>query len=261
MGDNFHWGYFETRDVGLDAATEALIDLLAGYAHLTSEKHVLDIGCGIGEPARQLHQRFGCRVTGISNSGNGIERATRLSRERGFEQSLEFVVRDALSNGFPDETFDVAWLMEMSHLITDKFALVNEAVRSVKPGGHVVLCDLTFNRRPLPSEVFAHLDDHRVLKRAFGEAQLETLEVYQKIFEEAGLLDISVRDISRSVIPTLQHWKSNALSTLKKVGEHPSRDSLNDFAKSCDILEAFYTDGTWGYGCVAGTKLDSSSPA
>lgn len=254
MGENFHWGYFNVPGMSLDDATIALIDLLAGFLNLHSTHRVLDIGCGIGEPAMHLHQKYGCQVVGISNSPKGIKTANEIAEQRGLDSSVTFQLRDALRNGFEDNSFDATWLMEMSHLIQDKEALIHEAARCVKPNGQIALCDLTFNRRPLPRDIFANLENHKVLKRAFGEAQLETLEVYQSLFEDAGLTDIEILDISSEVKPTLQHWKSNALHFLEDLKEPSQRTSLEDFAKSCDILDVFYGDGTWGYGCVVGRK-------
>ncbi|HMO15179.1 MAG TPA: methyltransferase domain-containing protein [Pirellulaceae bacterium] len=254
MGNSFHWGYFSHPETSLDEATDALIDLLASLVDWSPNTRVLDIGCGIGEPATYLHKKFGCHVVGISNSPNGINRAKERTHEAGLNGYLEFHVRDALANDFPDDTFDVAWLMEMSHLIQDKLGLINEAIRSVKPGGQIALCDLMFNRRPQPREVFSRLEDHKLLKRVFGEAQIEPLKTYEDLFNKVGLRDVRSLNISAEVRPTLRYWKENAASLMASSVDEGCRNSAQEFMRSCDVLEDMYASGIWGYGCIAARK-------
>jgi cyclopropane fatty-acyl-phospholipid synthase-like methyltransferase len=257
MGDNFHWGYFADpgkNDTSLAEGTKALVRLLGELAGIVPGSSILDIGCGIGEPATILWTEFGCQVTGISNSPKGIAQASDLARQRGHQAHLQFHLRDALSSQFGTNQFDVAWLMEMSHLISDKQRLIDEATRVVKPGGTVALCDLTFRRRPTPKQLVARLEDHKLLKRVFGEAQLETLEVYWRVFTNAGLEVIAVEDISLQVVPTLAHWEANAERAMAGIADDDQALVLKEFAQACGVLREFYRDGAWGYGCLVGRK-------
>lgn len=52
---------------------------------------VLDVGCGIGGPAREIATFAGCNVVGVNNNGYQIERATALTANRGLSEQVSFV--------------------------------------------------------------------------------------------------------------------------------------------------------------------------
>lgn len=254
LGDNFHWGYFTEENQTLEKATDNLIDKTASYGNLNAETLLLDIGCGIGTPARYLHSKFGCKVNGLSNSSNGVKEANDRSKKAGVQEKVSFFVRDALDNGFETGKFDVAWLMEMSHLIEDKQALVNETYRSIKKGGTTLLCDLTLINPLSAKEIFKMADDLRLLERSFGKASLYTLAQYEELFKKAGYKDVKTVDVSREVIPTLEAWRQNLRDNEGRIRETFSDKEYDGFLQSCHILEKLYVNSRWGYGVVVGKK-------
>jgi cyclopropane fatty-acyl-phospholipid synthase-like methyltransferase len=81
---------FHTR--GILATSE-----LAGAAGLGPSTRVLDLGCGIGGPARYLAATFGCKVAGVDLSPAFIEAATYLTARSGLSDRVTFQVGDASS--------------------------------------------------------------------------------------------------------------------------------------------------------------------
>lgn len=53
----------------------------AGLARLTKGMRVLDLGCGIGGPARTIAAAIGCSIMGITNNAWHVERGTALTKE------------------------------------------------------------------------------------------------------------------------------------------------------------------------------------
>jgi len=258
LGQNFHWGYFESDDEPLESATINLIDKLVGPIAIEPGQHLLDVGCGIGEPARYLAEKFGCRVTGFSTSPEGIDRALSITKQAGLTDTVKFEVRDALDNQLDGQTFDSVFLLEMSHLIRDKLKLLIESSRPLRTGGVLSLCDLTLQRRLSAKEIVAHHSEIQILERCFGKARLEPLGYYVRAFEHCGYEDIQAIDISNRVTPTIRHWRDNAITNRAALVEHVSRQDVDDFVRSCDILQELYSSGAWGYGIISGRK---SSPA
>lgn len=68
----------------------------AKMARLKKGMRVLDLGCGIGGPARTIASTVGCKVVGITNNEWHVERGTALTKKAGLEDMVEFVHGDFL---------------------------------------------------------------------------------------------------------------------------------------------------------------------
>ena len=77
-GDEFHLG-------GLPATTALAKDL-----GLAPGMQVLDVGCGIGGPARYFAEAHKCRVTGIDLTEEFVQTATELTRRCGLSDRVTF---------------------------------------------------------------------------------------------------------------------------------------------------------------------------
>ena len=130
MLDQFH-----TR--GILATAE-----LAGAAGLKAGEKVLDLGCGIGGPARYLASMFGCHVAGIDLSPSFVEAAEYLTLRCGLGDRVTFKVGNALHLTFDDSAFDSVFLQHVAMNIADRAALYAEIHRVLKPGGRFATYDL-----------------------------------------------------------------------------------------------------------------------
>jgi SAM-dependent methyltransferase len=162
--DEFHIGGAE--------ATAALLDQLA----IGPETRVLDVGSGIGGPARMIAARFGARVTGIDLTPDFVETARRLTEMVGLE--ADFVQGSALDLPFAAESFDLATLLHVGMNIADKPRLFAEVARVLVPGGTFAIYEvMRFGAHPafpLPWAADA------------GSSFLETPEAYLAAAEAAG---------------------------------------------------------------------------
>jgi 2-polyprenyl-3-methyl-5-hydroxy-6-metoxy-1,4-benzoquinol methylase len=122
---------------GLEATDEA-----AGLVSVAATDHILDVGSGIGGPARYFAHRFGCRVTGTDLTAEFCETARILTRAVGLADSVRFEQGNALAMPFPDASFDGAYSMNVSMNIADKAGLYREIHRVLKPGAWLVLCEI-----------------------------------------------------------------------------------------------------------------------
>ena len=254
LGDNLHYGYFEPPELDLKSATDKLIDRLSSMSTIDANTSILDVGCGVGNPAFYLHRRFGCTVTGISTSPRGVEIARKRSEQNRVAESVQFRVADALDNGLPDNTFDIAWVMESSHLMRDKQRLFAECFRVLKKDGCLVLCDLILIEELGIAEIFKYREQLAVLERSFGKAKMETLGFYERELSEQGFKDVEVVDISAKVTRTLTEWKENTVSNKNEILRFLDQEAIDDFLRSCDILSDFFESRVLGYGQAKGVK-------
>lgn len=129
--------YDQFHGRGLEATLE-----MAELVQATPADHILDIGSGIGGPARYFANRFGCRVTGIDLTPEFCDVARHLTRLLDLEDRIGFEVGDALAMPFPDAGFDGAYSMNVSMNIADKDRFYREINRVLKPGAWLVLSEV-----------------------------------------------------------------------------------------------------------------------
>jgi ubiquinone/menaquinone biosynthesis C-methylase UbiE len=122
---------------GLEATIE-LADLMPARAG----DHVLDIGSGIGGPARYIATRFNCRVTGIDLTPEFCDVARHLTRLAGLDDRVRFEAGDALAMPFADGTFSGAYSINVAMNIADKAAFYREIRRVLVAGGWLVLAEI-----------------------------------------------------------------------------------------------------------------------
>lgn len=117
------------------AATEELAAML----ELRSSDHVIDIGCGIGGPARWIASKYGCRVTGVDLTPEFCEAARQLNSLTGLVDRIKIMQGSALALPVPDASFDRAYSQAVFMNISDKAGFVREAARVLRPGGLLAL--------------------------------------------------------------------------------------------------------------------------
>ena len=128
--DEFH--------IGGRQATEDFLSQLG----FTPEKHVLEVGSGLGGSARFVASRYGSRVTGIDITPEYVETAIELCRSFGLERLISLHHGSALATPFPDTSFDGAYMMHVGMNIEDKERLAAEVARVLRPGGVFGIYDI-----------------------------------------------------------------------------------------------------------------------
>ena len=125
--DEFHNG-------GRDATR-----ILARLGGIAPGMRVLDIGSGVGGPARTLAAEFGCTVVGIDLTQAFCDAAEMLTARLGMSDRVSFRQGNALAMPFDDETFDVVWTQNVLMNIEDKLGLFRQMYRVLRPGGRLVI--------------------------------------------------------------------------------------------------------------------------
>jgi 27-O-demethylrifamycin SV methyltransferase len=253
MGEEFHYGYFERPDTPLERATAALTEQMIDAAGLAGGDRVLDVGCGTGRQACDLAERFGVTVLGITTSAGGVAAASALAGQRGLDH-VRFERRDGTDNGLPSESFDVVWVLESSHLMRDRPALLRESARVLAPGGRIALCDIVRKREIPFVELRSRLNEFATLRAAFGDAHMEPLEQYVANLEQLGMRVTRNEDITVPTRPTFSAWRANVGDHERELERLIGADGVDEFVRATHILEAFWQDGTLGYGILAATK-------
>ena len=166
-------------------AVHAAVHLLG----LGPASHVLDVGSGLGGPARYLASTIGCHITALELQSDLHAMATRLTARCGLGQHVTHVCGDALTAAFPDATFSaiVSWLALLH--IPERPRLLARLARMLRRGGQCYIEDL-FQRAP-----FAQSDLPDVRHTIFG-VTLTSIADYVRDLHEAGFTEITATDLS-----------------------------------------------------------------
>lgn len=177
-------GFDEFHIRGREATRE-----LAELADLQNV-HVLDIGAGLGGPARTLSAEFGCRVTGIDLTEAYCRTAEALTQKVGLAERISFFPGDATDMTFDSASFDVAWMVHTAMNIEDKPRLVDEIGRVLKPAGRFAFYEIFGGENSPP---------HFPVPWADGPELnfLADADEFQRMLEEAGFEKHTVRDVTQ----------------------------------------------------------------
>lgn len=115
---------------------------LAAQMKLSAAARVLDIGSGLGGPARTLAEEYGCHVTGIDLTPAFCEAAGILSDWVGLGALTDFRQGDATDLPFSDHQFDAAITLHVAMNIVDKDRLYQQARRVLVDGGIFAVFDI-----------------------------------------------------------------------------------------------------------------------
>ena len=191
--DEFHLGW--------RTATAALaddLDLSPGLA-------LLDVGSGIGGPARYFASAHGSIVQGVDLSSEYAEVATSLSRRCGLADRVTFTEGSGLALPFEDRRFDRATLIHVGMNIEAKAALFAEVRRVLKTDGRFGIYDIMRkDDRPIPYPVPWAIDA--------TTSFVATQATYRKLLTEAGFT--VAHEVDRTGL-VMERWKEMGAKAAK----------------------------------------------
>jgi SAM-dependent methyltransferase len=120
----------------------AATDALAAMAGVCPGQQVLDVGAGVGGPARRLAQKYGARVQALELSGTVHETAIALTALVRLQDQVHHTQGSALALPFAAGSFDIVVMQHVAMQIAEKDALFAECVRVLKPGGALALHEI-----------------------------------------------------------------------------------------------------------------------
>jgi ubiquinone/menaquinone biosynthesis C-methylase UbiE len=190
----------------------ATVDL-ADAVELCKSDRVLDVGSGIGGPARLIAHDFGCHVTGVDLTDEFCRVARELNRRVGLDEQIEIRRGDALDLPFVDGEFSVVWTQHMSMNIADKQRLYAEMRRVVPPGGRLAFFDILAGpNQPIHFPVLWATDE----RVSFLASALET----QAIIASTGFRTQLWEDVTEDAIDFYKLGSATTPDSMPPLGLH-----------------------------------------
>jgi len=109
---------------------------------LKSGDHVLDVGCGLGGPARFAADRYKCQVSGLDLTFDYVRAGNRLSEWVGLSDRVRLYQASALSMPFQGSQFSAAYMFHVGMNVQDKEGLCREVSRVLQPGSLFAIYDV-----------------------------------------------------------------------------------------------------------------------
>ena len=149
--------------------------------------HILDIGCGVGGPARYIAQRFSCRVSGLDITEPYVQAANKLTALLRMEGQVQVLLGDGQKLPYGDECFDGAYALHVTMNVADRPRFFAEAWRVLRPGAFFALTEHGLGPEGSPHHPVPWSEDG-------SGAYLVTPQQTQALLQGAGFTGIEVEE-------------------------------------------------------------------
>ena len=200
------------------------IKTVARMLNLNNNSKILDIGTSTGHTALEFGRLLNCEVVGIDINDESIKTATeRCSRFK--LDKVKFQIDDATNMSFKDGIFDVVFAGNVTSLVNNREAALNEYWRVLKPNGYLVAVPMYYIKEPSEKLV----DDVREAIQVNIEVQHKEdwkkffLRENDEIFEEVDFKflkcsDEEINEFCKNILERdhLKKLKKESMETLKE---------------------------------------------
>jgi SAM-dependent methyltransferase len=160
---------------------------LADRLPIKAGQRIVDIGCGLGGPARYIAKRFQCSVSGIDITEPFVEAANKLTRLLHMESQVKIEHGDGQHLPYPDASFDGAYTQHVTMNVADRPRFFGEAYRVLKSGAFFALTEHGLGPKGNPHHPLPWSADG-------GGAYLVTPSETQAVLQETGFEEIEVEN-------------------------------------------------------------------
>ncbi|MFL5356204.1 methyltransferase domain-containing protein [Archangium sp.] len=196
-GDSIHVGYWPagSQEGTIAEAQVRFTELMMSKLGVRAGEHLLDVGCGTGEPAVRLARTRSCQVTGVTISPKQAEAANQRAHDAGLSERVRFHRANAMALPFPDASFDVAWALESIFHMFDTGLALSELRRTLKPGGRALIADFIVAVPMSP-------EDEQFHREMMQTGPMHSVPDYQRLIREAGFELEETLDITANMMRT-----------------------------------------------------------
>jgi cyclopropane fatty-acyl-phospholipid synthase-like methyltransferase len=165
-----YWSIAEADIEIQNPVTDRKLRLLDDYCDIRDGLKVLDIGCGKAWMMRQWAERFSIDCTGLETNRHFIDFATAHAPKKG---TVQYIRGPAQSFRAAENSFDIVMCLGATFALGGLVETLDWMAAACKPGGSIVLGDMTLKHRP-PSagkEILPHdaLDTIGIVERHGAE--------------------------------------------------------------------------------------------
>lgn len=229
-GQSFHFSRY-SKGEAFKQATARHEHYLALKMGLKENMNVLDVGCGVGGPAREIAKFTGCNVVGFNNNDYQIERGTLYAKKEGLDKQISFAKGDFMQMDFPDNSFDAVYAIEATVHAPSLEGIYSEIFRVLKPGGvfgvyEWLMTDKYDNDNP------HHREIRLGIELGDGISNMEKIEVAVAAMKTAGFeLEVN-EDLADRDDELPWYWPlSGQLKYMQSIWDFPTLVRMTHFGR------------------------------
>jgi sterol 24-C-methyltransferase len=196
----YEWGWGQSFHFAEQRKGETFIQsikrhewYLAGRLGVNKGAKILDVGCGIGGPMRNIAEFTGADVTGITINEYQVMRGNELNRQRGLAEQARLVQGDFMKMPFKDNTFDGVYAIEATCHAPRRQGVYGEIFRVLKPGCVFATYEWCLTDLYDPSNP-EHRDIKKKIEEGDGLPDMATPSEVVAALKEVGFELIEARD-------------------------------------------------------------------
>lgn len=206
-----HFGYYPEgkENLTMAQAQRLMEDKLAEKLNLSPNSLVLDAGCGEGNVAIYLAQKYRLKIKGVDILDSAIRKAKEKAEKLDLQNRVTFYLMDYSKLDFKSSMFDGLYVMETLVHAVDYKRVLKELYKVLKPKGKLVL----FEYSMAPKKYLNMLtpQQQKVADMIIWESGMHSLPHFThgrfpQILKEAGFKSIDVEDITPRIMPMLKRF-------------------------------------------------------
>jgi SAM-dependent methyltransferase len=212
---------------------------LGAKVQLTSQDRVLDLGCGIGGPARVVADVFGCSVRGVDANAARIEEAIQLTELVGLHERVTYQCLDFLEQRI-ERIYTVVWAQNSWIHIDEPDQLASIAASCLVPNGRLAFEDVYLGRDPadaIQAGLMSQLCDS-------WRSSFSSLNTWYRAFERSGFRIATCEDQTDTMI---RHYECITALAARTPNKYPAHEILG-----WDAALALVRSGVLGYARIVG---------
>ncbi|RYP91271.1 hypothetical protein DL770_002589 [Monosporascus sp. CRB-9-2] len=175
----------------------------------TNDTKVLDVGCGVGGPAREISKFTGAHITGLNLNEYQIERAKRYALKQKMDNQVRFVQGNFMSIPFEDDTFDAVYAIEATVHAPSLEAVYSEIFRVLKPGGIFGVYEWVMTEK-YDNDNLGHRETRIGIEQGDGIANMVKASEAIRAIEAAGFELLTHEDLAERPDPSPWYWPLDA---------------------------------------------------
>ena len=222
-------------------------------AEIRPGEKVLDIGCGIGGPARTLVDRFGVSVHGISTSDTQLKTFHDINQKSKVWKKSIAVENHDCQLPYRERSYDIAWSMNMLYHVEFKREMLASTYEALRLGGRILIDDWMLTPR-------ASDGDRELLAHHFLSPHFAVREQICELLSRCGFVPSRFADLGHVGRLHLNKWFRTVFSDtfhprLVEAFPEYGEEIARDFMKAIEFTAKLYAEEKLTYFRVVGVKI------